>query len=234
MPKFQLTSPDGKKYEVEGPEGATPEQAYDILQKQLGAQSGNTQGGDLARGLLHGAMSSVPILSSYAGKEPEGASAWRETGEQIGSVIPPTIAGAVVPEAVIGKGALGAVTGAFQPAKDWKERAENVGLGALSAYGGGKLAHSPGVKTALDKLSEMGLGYLTGGHLGGGLGGYGGLWAGPYVGRQFERMFGGGLGDLVGWLAKNPGLAAAMGVKLRPAVEQAGNYMGEELGKPSQ
>ena len=36
MPTFEFTSPEGKKYRVEGPEGATKEQAFGILQQQLG------------------------------------------------------------------------------------------------------------------------------------------------------------------------------------------------------
>lgn len=38
MPTFTFTSPDGKSYDVEGPEGATQEQAFAMLQQQLGAQ----------------------------------------------------------------------------------------------------------------------------------------------------------------------------------------------------
>lgn len=38
MPSFVFTSPDGKSYTVNGPEGATAEQAFAILQQQLGAQ----------------------------------------------------------------------------------------------------------------------------------------------------------------------------------------------------
>lgn len=37
MPTFEFTSPEGKKYVVNGPEGATKEQAFGILQQQLGA-----------------------------------------------------------------------------------------------------------------------------------------------------------------------------------------------------
>jgi len=37
MPTFDFTSPDGKSYSVDGPDGATPEQAYQILQSHLGA-----------------------------------------------------------------------------------------------------------------------------------------------------------------------------------------------------
>lgn len=36
MPTFEFTSPDGKTYSVDGPEGSTKEQAFGILQKQLG------------------------------------------------------------------------------------------------------------------------------------------------------------------------------------------------------
>jgi hypothetical protein len=36
MPTFDFKSPDGKSYTIEGPEGATPEQAFQILQTQLG------------------------------------------------------------------------------------------------------------------------------------------------------------------------------------------------------
>jgi hypothetical protein len=37
MPTFEFTSPEGKSYEIEGPEGATQEQAFGILQQHLGA-----------------------------------------------------------------------------------------------------------------------------------------------------------------------------------------------------
>jgi hypothetical protein len=37
MPTFKFTSPEGKAYTIKGPEGATQEQAFAILQQQLGA-----------------------------------------------------------------------------------------------------------------------------------------------------------------------------------------------------
>lgn len=40
MPTFTFTSPDGKNYDVQGPEGATKEQAFAILQQRLGPPSG--------------------------------------------------------------------------------------------------------------------------------------------------------------------------------------------------
>jgi len=39
MPSFLFTSPDGKQYKVNGPEGATQEDAWGILQQQLGGAS---------------------------------------------------------------------------------------------------------------------------------------------------------------------------------------------------
>lgn len=37
MPTFNFTGPDGKSYSVEGPDGATPEQAFQVLQSQIKA-----------------------------------------------------------------------------------------------------------------------------------------------------------------------------------------------------
>ena len=37
MPTFEFTSPEGKSYSVDGPAGATKEQAFEMLQKQIGA-----------------------------------------------------------------------------------------------------------------------------------------------------------------------------------------------------
>lgn len=68
MPSFEFTSPEGKKYTVAGPDGATKEQAFQMLQTQLGGASPKTaepsmmdgikQGaGNLAAGLVRGAGS---------------------------------------------------------------------------------------------------------------------------------------------------------------------------------
>jgi hypothetical protein len=37
MPSFEFTSPEGKRFTVDGPPGATTKQAFDILQQHLGA-----------------------------------------------------------------------------------------------------------------------------------------------------------------------------------------------------
>jgi hypothetical protein len=48
MPVFDFTSPDGKTYSVEGPEGATSDQAFQMLQQHLGAPQPSL-GEDLAK-----------------------------------------------------------------------------------------------------------------------------------------------------------------------------------------
>lgn len=40
MPTFKFTGPDGKQYTVNGPDGATEQQAFQMLQTQLGQQQG--------------------------------------------------------------------------------------------------------------------------------------------------------------------------------------------------
>ena len=47
MPKFTFTSPEGKSYDVEGPDGATKEQAFGILQKQLASKPASDSKVDL-------------------------------------------------------------------------------------------------------------------------------------------------------------------------------------------
>jgi hypothetical protein len=45
MPTFDFTSPDGKQYSVQGPDGATQEQAFSILQQQIGGAQQQPQRG---------------------------------------------------------------------------------------------------------------------------------------------------------------------------------------------
>lgn len=64
MPTFDFTSPEGKVYSVEGPEGATKAQAFEILQSQIGAapkeaESSSSLGGaakSLGVGVAKGAI----------------------------------------------------------------------------------------------------------------------------------------------------------------------------------
>ena len=51
MPTFDFTSPDGKTYSVEGPEGATAAQAFEILQSQIGGAKPADSGPGVAEDL---------------------------------------------------------------------------------------------------------------------------------------------------------------------------------------
>lgn len=223
----------GKTYTIDGPDNATQEQVETAVKARIGQQSGNTRGGDLARGLAHGLASGLGLAQGA----PEGSSGWRETGETIGEMAPGVAAG-FIPGAGLVRGGIGASTGLLQPAKDWKERLENAGIGAASAELGGLPSKLPSyAKSALDHLAERGIGAMLGHGLGlGNWGAMGGQWVGRSVGQEIEKGFGnrGGLFSLMSYIASNPGLAAYLGIKASPYVEQAGQFVGEELGKPSQ
>ncbi|WP_271673205.1 hypothetical protein [Bradyrhizobium sp. CCBAU 51627] len=65
MPKFDFKSPDGKTYTIEGPDGSTPEQAFQILQQHLASGpvdpvSVNSVGRSFATG--------VPIIGGLLNK----------------------------------------------------------------------------------------------------------------------------------------------------------------------
>jgi hypothetical protein len=65
MPTFDFTSPDGKSYSVQGPEGATPEQAFQMLQQHLGSAPPVSMGEDAAKsigaGLGNAAVSTLGL-----------------------------------------------------------------------------------------------------------------------------------------------------------------------------
>lgn len=77
MPDFTFTSPEGKNYTVTGPEGATKEQAYSMLQQQLSAGSGKPEepartGADYAKfaagNVVKGAAETVGPLAELGQK----------------------------------------------------------------------------------------------------------------------------------------------------------------------
>lgn len=45
MPQFQITSPEGKKYKITAPEGATKEQAFEYFKSQYGAKTSQAEEG---------------------------------------------------------------------------------------------------------------------------------------------------------------------------------------------
>src|SRR4051812_40630100 len=64
MPTFDFKSPDGKSYTIEGPEGATPEQAFQILQTQLGGAADPVSLNSVGRSFATG----VPIVGGLLNK----------------------------------------------------------------------------------------------------------------------------------------------------------------------
>lgn len=68
MPTFEFTSPEGKSYEITGPEGATKEQAFGILQKQIGAGAPAAPAKPKELGLGEAAGQAVKNLPQSAGK----------------------------------------------------------------------------------------------------------------------------------------------------------------------
>jgi hypothetical protein len=57
---FTTTSPEGKRYSVQGPAGSTPEQAYQVLQKYIG---GSSIGDDRAATVA--GLRGIPLLGAY-------------------------------------------------------------------------------------------------------------------------------------------------------------------------
>jgi hypothetical protein len=99
MPVFDFTAPDGKSYTVEGPEGATQEQAFQMLQQQIGKPQAAPEVGALedaaksvgsglanaAAGVLGGAGDVRSLLSagtdaigSRLGAEPDKVQAFKD------------------------------------------------------------------------------------------------------------------------------------------------------------
>jgi hypothetical protein len=84
MPDFEFTSPEGKKYTVTGPEGATKEQAWQILQKQISAPKPE---GRLAR-IGHGLMDPIYGAAQMGARmeEPTAFSTEEERQARVGAV----------------------------------------------------------------------------------------------------------------------------------------------------
>lgn len=75
MPTFDFTAPDGKSYSVDGPEGATPEQAFQILQGHLGAAPQVNGIEDAAKSTAAGLASATAGTLGAAGDLRTGLSA---------------------------------------------------------------------------------------------------------------------------------------------------------------
>lgn len=79
MPDFEFTSPEGKKYTVTGPDGATKEQAFGILQSKLSAPPEPKVEGKMAR-IGHGLMDPIYGAAQMGARMPQ-------EGEDIGALV---------------------------------------------------------------------------------------------------------------------------------------------------
>ena len=118
MPTFEITAPDGRVFEVTGPEGSTAEQALAQVQAQYGQkpeqptilQNVGRVGLGLARGGLGGATAEMG-RQTLRGLERAGDAAGGFVTDEAAKVLPPEVAGALgtvasmVPGAIAGGGA---------------------------------------------------------------------------------------------------------------------------------
>jgi hypothetical protein len=79
MPDFIFTNPEGKRFTVTGPEGATKEQAWSVLQQNLSGANSQRDSGDWWRNdpvVARGRSASGPADWGAVPAEPEGPARW--------------------------------------------------------------------------------------------------------------------------------------------------------------
>ncbi len=136
MPQFTFEGPDGQRHSIEGPEGATKEQAFQLLQQHLGtgqapqtpgiaksAASGLIQGagapGDLSNSVLGGSPPQQPVdKDTYYGKLVDALNAARKhlelpTTQNVGNAVGMQPTSPVTPAEKVVQGAASAVPGAL-------------------------------------------------------------------------------------------------------------------------
>ena len=68
MPSFTFTNPDGQKYTVNGPDGATSEQAFGMLQQHLGTGGSKSESPGMVNGIMRGVANGVPVIGGLLNK----------------------------------------------------------------------------------------------------------------------------------------------------------------------
>lgn len=229
MPTFEITAPDGRKFRVTAPEGATQDQVRAFVSSQMAGAKPVDRGPDPTEG-----MSTFDRVAAGAGKALTDVG--RGVGQMLGLIDQKSIddakrmdaalmgttagkvgnlvgnVGATIPLAfvpgantVAGGAAVGALSGLLQPVASGESRAVNAGAGAIGGaavpalFRGGQV-----VKSFLDPLYESGREQIVGRALRDAAGGQvddvlRNLQAGPRVA---------GTQPTVAELAGNPGLAA--------------------------
>lgn len=169
MPTYNVTGPDGQKYRVTAPEGATQEEIIAYAQQNVPApkvdkyekQAKEDSFGQNTMAAVGGVMSGIPLaLRAMAGKTaPDEVKEWKQSmaglwstpGGKLGTIgggVITAVPAMFVPGAntAVGAGLVGAGLGALQPEDDWQSRIKNVGIGTV--LGGGTQA-------GLNKVGQM-------------------------------------------------------------------------------
>lgn len=204
MPIYTLEGPDGKKYRIEGPEGATAEQLAAVIQGQPQAKESNMLG-DIAAGAVRGAgsigatlMTPVDALARKMGIQNDfiGRTDRREAmdaalqgmGANTDSL---AFKGAKVGAEIAGTLPVGGVLGRAASAVPGLARlAPAIASGGLSAPGAGLLTRTAGgaitggATAGLVNPEDAGLGAMIGGAFPGAVMAAG--RAGQAIGRQIK------------------------------------------------
>ena len=176
MPTFVITAPSGKEYEIEAPEGATREQAFQMLQQQLGAEGIQAQGTPAAeqvgRGIAGGVVGALTTAADYLpdpsrlfipkrqqevlerGREElrqfatkPAESGYETAGRMVGGALPTGLAGTEV----LAARALLPIFGRFAPALG--EIAGGAAAGALQPGGGAEGAEAGAITAAMTRAA---------------------------------------------------------------------------------
>lgn len=182
MPTFRVTAPDGKTYDVTGPEGSTAEQALAQVKKSLAVTevpkapawetADPTEGMsaldklragagkafvDIGRGLgqMVGAVSREDVAESRKRDAPLMATTAGTVGNVVGNVaaLAPT---ALIPGAntMAGASTIGALAGLAQPSVSTGETIGNVALGGAGGAAGQAIANKIG-QVARNSTSQL-------------------------------------------------------------------------------
>lgn len=161
MPSFEFTSPEGKKYTVNGPDGATKEQAFSMLQTQLKAPPAPQSAADMIPATTSGlgVQRGPQVQAPAAAPVPQpSALVNKQTGQDtlLGKLYGPIEAATTIGTGMVG-GLVGAIRGGplgipFSKAKDAKALEEEGGKLAES------LTYTPRTQTGNKLVGAIGQG----------------------------------------------------------------------------
>ncbi|MFT4068918.1 hypothetical protein [Paraburkholderia sp.] len=152
MPTFTFTSPEGKTYDVQGPDGATKEQAFQILQQRLGGSSGASAAA--SGGAVPPLDRLPPAAPPPANLRPEHADSIAnkllglgEAGLSVATSIPASVAGQVYG---IGK----TLTGGKYGTQEGIQQGEQAGVELAN-----RLTYQPRTQAGRADLEALGRGF---------------------------------------------------------------------------